>query len=579
MRRAAPFVLAAVAIGLLGTVACRRGGAPRGRPTEGATPTRGGTLRLATFTDLRALDPAVAMDTETTPFENLLFDGLVGYDDQGALAPQLAERWERSDDGRIYRFFLKRGVRMHDGDELLADDVKRSVERTLHPDTPCPARAFYERLEGLAEYQARKTEHLAGVVVESPHVVTFRLVSPDATFLSVLALPFLRPVCKNAGTRYDDTFNLKPCGAGPFKLEGWQTGRYLRLARFDGYHEPGLPYLDAIELRVDVARLTQRFAFERGEQDAILNEFDRPGAIWFRTHPEWSRYFRQSSVPEVYGDFMNTEMAPFDDVRVRRAVAAAVDRPSLQRYYDGWARVTGHLLPPGIPGHAEHVPYEQTFDLARARALMAEAGYPYDPATGAGGYPEPIVYWAGEGESAVRYSQLLQHQLARIGMRIEIKEGSFAQYLAVAGRPKSARMGYVGWSIDFADPSDFFEPILSSRAIADEDSQNKAFYRNPALDALLDRAHEELDEAKRLAMYREAEKIVCDDAPWSFTYTSLRLEITQPWVRGYEPHPVLNKRFKPVWIDEVARRSALALVGPGRSGAALGALLAKAGAR
>jgi ABC-type transport system substrate-binding protein len=552
-------------------VACGRESGPRGRPIA-TDPERGGTLRLATFSDLRSLEPATAMDTESQPYLNLLFAGLVDYGPSGEIVTDLAERFEIAGDGRTYRFVLRRGVRFHDGEELVADDVKRSIERALHPDTPNPALAFYERILGFASYQARKSDHLEGVVVEGRHVVSFRLERPDATFLSVLALPFLRPVCRSAGRRYDDAFQNAPCGAGPFRFESWQQGRMLRVRRHDGYHGE-LPWLDAIELRMDVTRLTQRFQFERGDLDGIFNEFERPGAIAFRTHPEWSKYLRTSTVAMVYGDFLNVEMEPFHDVRVRRAVAAAIDRPNWQRYYEGWASVTGHLLPPGIPGHEPNPPYEQRYDLARARALMAEAGFPYDPETGRGGYPKKIVYHAGEGEAGTRYAQLLQYDLAKIGIRIEIKEASFAQYQAVAGRPKSATMGYAGWQLDYADPSSFLEPIFSSRSIAEEDSQNKAFYRNPTLDRLLDEAREELDPARRLSLYREAERIVCDDAPWTFTYVPLRLEITQPWIRGYAPHPIWNRPLKPIWIDQAARRAAFALLGPSRSSAALGQLL------
>ncbi|MGZ3475332.1 MAG: ABC transporter substrate-binding protein [Polyangiales bacterium] len=567
MRAALPLALAA---GLLvAPLACKQEGrAPRGKPSESQTPVRGGTLRIATFSDIRSLDPATTFDLISGPIVNMLFAGLVDYDAQGNIVPDLAERFEALPGGLGYRFFLRPNLHFHDGGELGAEDVRRSIERALHPDTPCPGVSFFEKVDGFADFQAKKSPHLRGVVVEGPNVVAIHLTEPDATFLPVLALPFLRPVCKSGGSLYNDAFQNQACGAGPFKLETWQPGRQVKLRRFDQYHVPGLPHLDGIEMRFDLSRLTQRLLFEQGELDGIFNEFERPGAIWFRTHPEWSKYFHEAPAAEVYGDFMNVEMRPFDDVRIRKAVAAALDRPNLAKYYEGWTIVTGHLIPPGIPGHELHVPYEQTYDLPRARALMAEAGYPYDPATGKGGWPETIVYHAGEGESAVRYAQLLQHDLAQIGIRIEVKEASFPQYLAVAGRRKTATMGFAGWAIDFADPSDFFEPILTTRSITEEDSQNKAFYSNPKLDALIDTAHRELDQKKRLVMYREAEQIVCDEAPWSFTYFSSRIWITQPWVRGYAAHPVWDRHMLPVWIDSSAKQAKLARFGP-----ALGALV------
>src|SRR5437899_1951835 len=108
-----------------------------------------------------------------------------------------------SPDGKTYRFYIRHGVVLHDGQELTADDIKRTAERAFHPETPSPGAAFFVRLEGLAAYQSRKADHLSGVVVEGPYVVSFHLTEPDATFLQVLALPFLRPVCKNAGDHYD----------------------------------------------------------------------------------------------------------------------------------------------------------------------------------------------------------------------------------------------------------------------------------------------------------------------------------------------------------------------------------------
>jgi peptide/nickel transport system substrate-binding protein len=298
--------------------------------------------------------------------------------------------------------------------------------------------------------------------------------------------------------------------------------------------------------------------FERGEID-VLTPGDRPSAIHFETDPAWVKYVLHDQAPSISGHFMNTEMVPFTDVRVRRAVAAAINRPNITRYDGHFTRVTGHPIPPKIPGYIEHPDYEQTYNLDQAREWMRQAGYAYDPATQKGGYPKPITYYVGEGDGPARSAQLLQYELSQIGLRIEIKQTTFAAYLALTGRPKTVAMGTSGWSMDYPDPSDFLEPLFSGHSISQEDSDNKAFYSNPKLDDLLDRAHVELDGAKRTAMYHEAEKIICDDAPWAFESSRESIEIAQPWVHDYLLHPVFTSWYQNAWIDRQSLQSQPAL--------------------
>ncbi len=554
---------------------CRGGKRPpRGRVSNATEPQRGGVLRFSIFSDLpTALDPAVSFDTETAPLLQMIFSGLVTYDAKGNIVPDLAERWEVLDGGRTYRFHLRHGVRMHDGEELVADDVKRSAERTLAKATGCPAASFYDHVVGAAAYGKGEANDIAGIVVESSHVVTFELDAPDATFLALLVLNFMHPTCKNAGRTYDPSYEDHLCGAGPFKLGTYQQGRFLRLERWNGYFVPGLPYLDAIELRMAVPTLTQRFELERGDVD-YGREFARPDLIRFQSDPAWAPFGIPSVEKSTYGESLNVEVKPFDDRRIRQAVAAAFDRPHLEKFFEGAARITGRLLPPGVPGHELPV-REQVYDLERARRLMAEAGYPYDPVTGKGGYPETITYLTGESEGSMRFAQLLQYDLAQIGLRLEIRAASSSLYYVLSGRRRATSIGYTGWNADFADPSDFFEPIFTAASISEEGSQNHAFYSNPELEKLLVAARAELDTEKRLAMYQTAEQLVIDDAPWAFKYNLLRYEVLQPYVRGYTPHPLGLGYFRDTWIDAAAQHAMRSPFSPFTSegGGSLGALL------
>ena len=135
----------------------------------------GGTLRLASFGDIRALDPAGPTDGLALQAEHLLFAGLVDYDASGVVAPDLAERWSMEDGGRTYRFLLREGVRMHDGAELTADDVVRSAERSLSPTTPNPNASYFANLAGFGAFASGAAEHLSGVTAEGRYVVVVSL--------------------------------------------------------------------------------------------------------------------------------------------------------------------------------------------------------------------------------------------------------------------------------------------------------------------------------------------------------------------------------------------------------------------
>src|SRR5262249_6213869 len=144
----------------------------------------------------------------------------------------------------------------------------------------------------------------------------------------------------------------------------------------------------------------------------------------------------------------------------------------------------------------------QAHDPAAALEHMRRAGYPFDPATGRGGYPGVVRYEAPSDGFGMTAGEIIMQQLAAIGIRLELKLVSWPTFLAETEKPGRVQMGYAGWSMDFPDPSDFFEPILSSEAIQDEGSQNAAFFSNTEFDDLLRYAHRELDPTKRLTMYR-----------------------------------------------------------------------------
>lgn len=531
---------------------CRSGVAPPIGEDRDVPPQRGGVLRTAFFTDVRSLDAATAFDTAASAIEQLIYDRLVSYDRDGKLVPELAERIEVSPDGKRYTFPLRRGVLFHDGTELTARDVKRSLERALHPKTPCPVPSYYERLVGYADYHDGKAPELTGVRVEGDYLISFELTEPDATFLHIIALPVAAPLCKSAGTTWDRTFSSQPCGAGPFKVERFENGQIIKLVRHDGYWQKGKPYLDGIEWYLSMQAFTQRFKFEQGDLDYI-RELGEADSLLYRTSPAWRGRGAWEPSLTSNGSFMNTEMPPFDNRHFRRAVSFAIDRDQVASIKPGHVRSCAKIVPEVLIPSTPDYP-KQRYDYQRALEEMRLAGYPYDPETGKGGYPEEIPYLAMIDSYAVTSAQVYQQQLAKIGIKLRIQVVGWPTFLARTSRRKTVPFGFTGWHADFPDPSTFFEPILSTKSIQDEESQNTAFFSNKELDALLERARRSVDEKERLSLYRRAEEIVVEEAPWATAYSYSYFELWQPYVKGYRPHPVMTQYVRDAWFDVEQRR-------------------------
>lgn len=514
------------------------------------TPRRGGTLHLASFGDISSLDPAVTTNPIAISSVEMMFAGLVDFDSQGKVVADLAERFDADPDGKAYTFTLRQGVRFHDGSEVTAADVKRSIERSLHPDTPNGFATFYDRIVGFKEYTEKKSAHLAGVDVLGQYVVRVSLREPDATFLAAFAMPALRPVCPSAGDRYDDAWT--PCGAGPFKLApgGWDHGRSLTLTRHEAYFRAGEPYLDSVVFTYGMNVTTERFRLEAGELD-LTRELSLSDTTRFLADPSWKPLAQREVARTVSSVGMNVEMPPFDNVEVRRAVSYAIDRDALRKVRPQNMAVQTRVLPTLLTGEA---PFDgQRYDLGLALAHMKAAGFPYDPATGQGGYPKPIEYLIDKQGLDEFIAQILQQQLAKIGLRLELRIVSYPTYLAMLERRGTVAMSPQGWQADFPDAADFFEPLFATSAISDEGSTNSTFYSNPKLDALLDVARKETDATKRRAMYDEADRIVCDDAPWAMTFSDTRFVFHQPYVRSYEQHAVWDYYVQQSWLDRGAQ--------------------------
>ena len=540
--------------------------APRYEGAGGDGPRRGGTFIFHHEGDVRGFDPHIAFDELSNMGIKLMYEGLIDYDrDTLELVPRLAvEVPEPSEDGLTYRFRLRDGLRFADsevfcddphratapcpGRELTAEDVRWSLEHMLHPATGSPGVTFFELIEGLEPYREGDASHISGVRVVDDLTVEIQLVRPDQTFLYAMAMTFAYPVAREAYEVYPEDVSRHPVGTGAYLLENWEPGVQLDFVRNPNFYLEGQPWVDHQVFILNLDRTAAVMRFRNGEIDHIHRQSPADYRL-LRSYAAWEPYRVEQAKTNIWGVGMNCEMEPFTDRHMRRAVAFALNTERWNRARAGRLVLTGQPIPRNLPGFDENLPGIHHFDLDIAREEMRLAGYP-------DGYPTPLTITMSDGEAARFYGELVQQDLLQIGIELEIRQVSFPIWLQQTGTRQTALMALQGWNMDYPDASNFLDILFHSRSIHPTDSENKAFYSNPEVDDLLDRARVERDRTQRLALYREASRIIVDDAPWGFAFSDRSMEMWQPYVHDYRPNPVWSNFFRDIWLDLPRRRVA-----------------------
>jgi len=493
----------------------------------------GGTLVATTSGDPQDLDPAISYAWSDYNLLHNVFEGLLGYKPNSTtLTPLLATAWPVvSKDGLQWTFTLRKGVLFQApvNREVRAGDVKYSWERVLNPKTASPGATFFLDIAGAPQFNAGKAKDVSGITALGPYTLRIQLLKPYAPFKYVCAMPFAYVVPHEVVARYPKDFSHHAVGTGPFVLSQWVRDQQVVFVRNPHYFQPGLPYLDKVILKVVPQPTVSILQVQRGQADLIT---DDPASLdYLRLHgdPRWSnRLFSVASVATSYM-WMDTLSPPFNNRLVRQAVAMAIDKKRIVAVQTaGTGKATGGVLPPLMPCYNPHL-RTWPYDLARARKLLAQAGYPHGFST--------TITASGTSSAAARVEQIIQRDLARVGINVTIKMATGSTYTTMISTPKAVDIGDTGWTMDFPDPSDFIDPILTSTA-AVQGGSNFAFYRNPTVDALAAQADHTLNQAQRCGLYNRLEQIIVDDAPWVPLYTPYHVALAAPRVTRFWMNPI-----------------------------------------
>lgn len=471
-------------------------------------PRYGGTLRAGMQTDPVGLDPHLTTATATRNMMENVYDTLVMVSAEGRYIPALAESWETSADGLTWTFQIRRGVKFHNGRTMTAEDVAYSINRIRDPSTKSPRAGDFAELESIA--------------ASGPNTAVIKLKRPFSPLLAKLSFSTNVIVPREVIQR-DGDMNTNPTGTGPFRFVGYTPQQRLTLVRSGDYWERDasgrrLPYLDRIEfvfLPDAVARATAL----------------RAGSV------EWIEYVPSSEVKALRADpnievvgglsanfrslYMNNTVAPFNNVKVRQAIAYAIDKKEIvdtALFGVGGIVATGTAIPPGNFFAYTRSPYNKV-DVDRAKRLLAEAGH-------AQGF-EADLYVTSTYDFLRTPAEIIQAQLAKIGIRLRINAADWSVYLPTMFQKRYALtiLGTSGQS----DPDDFLYGNFHSKG-----GLNLVNYNDAQFDRLLEQGRATSNEAARKRLYEQAQTRLVETVPMVFIYHSTQYEAVRRTVRGFE---------------------------------------------
>jgi peptide/nickel transport system substrate-binding protein len=520
----------------------------------GASGGSGGTFVFGSSADPVILDGAYVSDGESLRVIRQIFEGLVTTAEGSTdIEPALAESWQASDDGLTWTFTLRQGVKFHDGTDFNGEAVCANFDRWYNFSGIQQADSVsYYWTTVFGGFKANEDPNQGASLYSScaaPDAGTavITLTKPSSTFLSALSLPSFAIASPTALTEYKadevggtaespsftGTFGTEhPIGTGPFMFDSWVKGDKLTLKAYPEYWGDKAK-LDTLIFRPIADGPARRQALEAGDIDG----YDQVDPADIEALKGSYEVLERPAFNVAYVGF-NQKIKPLDDIKVRQAIAYALNRQQLiTTQYPPGAVVAKEFMPPDVFGYADDVT-EYSYDPEKAKQLLAEAGV-----------PNPTVeFWYPSGVSRpympnpTANFQLFKADLEAVGFTVVPKTAPWnPDYLDATDSGKAA-IYLLGWTGDFGDPDNFIGTFFQAPLA-------QFGFDNPEIFTLLDQAEAEPDEAKRTEMYQEANRKIMDFLPGvPYAHTSPYLAF-KPTVKGFVPSPVNNEDFNTVTIE------------------------------
>lgn len=486
----------------------------------GGGDTAGGTFNFY-ISEPAFIDPVNLQESEGTQVGQAVFDSLVAFDPiTSEVVPAAAATWESNDDASVWTFHLVEGATFQDGTPVKAADFKYAWERICNPENLSEVSYHLAAVQGYDEMQAGTATELSGVKVVDDYTLEVTLVQSFGDFIFVVGHPALAPVPQalvENGVTYTDAsgaektaeFSEMPVGNGPFMLtEPWAHDQYVECVAYEDYYGEDKPNIDGIHYAIIADEDTAYNEFAAGNLDfvsipsgqieAAVTQYGE-SADGYTANP--GTQVLLGAEQSIYYIVVNNTDNVMSNKKVREAVSLAIDRQEIcDKVFEGTRVPATGVTPPGIVGYEENTFPAATYDVEAAKAALAEAGYANGEGLGT------ITYsYNTENPGHAAIAELVQADLAEIGVTVELSGSEWATYLDILGAG-NYQIGRLGWQADYPIMDNFLYPLFKTGS-----ADNYSKYSNSEVDSLLDEARKTADTDERVAMYQQVEQIVGEE--------------------------------------------------------------------
>ncbi len=513
-------------------------------PVEVAT--QNNILLMGNSADPESLDPTLATGFSEARILNALFEGLVGADTKTLEPkPALAQRWEISDDGLTYTFYLDKRAKWSDGSSLTSNDFVFAWLRALKPSISAQYATMLYRIKNAEAIAKGKEKDLSkfGAKAIDAHTLKVELEKPCPYFLSLLYHNIYFPLPKKTlekfgADKFPNAVWTKPeniVSNGAFVLKNWSINNKISVRRNPHYREPNLIKLNGIDFLPITNINTEDRAFRAGQlhlTDSICPH--RIKNILEKT----PQLFRSNKWLGVYYYIFNTARKPFDDPRVRKALSLAINRNAIiDNFLKAKQTPAYSFVPDGCGGMKASTKIAKTQDVQLARKLLAQAGFPNGE-----GFPKiKITYNVSEQHKPIAEA-IQQMWKKNLNIDAELYNLSWPAYLA-ARRAKDFDIARASWIGDFAEPETFLEMFSSDSAL------NHSSWKNKKFDELLKRAENTTSKSNRLLSLQRAEELMIDSAPVMPIYFFSKVYQISPDVKNWHANLLDYHDYKGVYLQ------------------------------